>query len=401
MSTPIMTTPHNRGENYTQTTMQKYLQTLSDYPAKHRRKIRVGIIGTGLIARKHLRLYAQMTDVEVIALCDISKNDLEAAALLFNVPNQYTDYREMLKRDDLDAVDVCLHNNLHAPVSIDVMRAGKHCYCEKPMAGSYYDAKHMLDVSNETGKMLHIQMAAIYYQEARAAKTLIEAGKLGRIFHARAAYYRRRGRPFVDGYGRPDFVRKDVAAGGTLYDTGVYAIMQTLYLLDNPKVSRVSGLAYQERPMDEERRKICGYDVEEFDIGLVRFEDNRSMDIITSWAVHMNEWDASYILGSDGGIRLHPFGYFFNIGDLDMDAAADLDHFDQRVNDLRENADAYDLSQHHWIAALQGRVPLMPTRELALNMQLIGEGIYLSSKLGRELTAEEIIQMSKSTAIKL
>ncbi|MCR8643054.1 hypothetical protein NV379_10330 [Paenibacillus sp. N1-5-1-14] len=63
--------------------------------------------------------------------------------------------------------------------------------------------------------------------------------------------------------------------------------------------------------------------------------------------------------------------------------------------------DAYRSSQHHLIAALQGRVPMLPTAEITLRTMLISEGIYMSSELGREVTAEEVMANSKSTAINI
>ena len=66
-----------------------------------------------------------------------------------------------------------------------------------------------------------------------------------------------------------------------------------------------------------------------------------------------------------------------------------------------EIGDVYDSPQHHWVAALQGRVDLIPMDEIALNTMLISEGIYLSDRLGREVTAEEVREMSVSTAITL
>ena len=381
--------------------MKRYTLSLSDNPAEKRRKVRIGIIGVGQIGKFHLSNYETMPDVEVVAAADINETELKTVAERYKIPNIYTDFRELLKRDDIEAVDVCLHNNYHAPVSIEVMRAGKHCYCQKPIAGSYYDGKTMLDVAKETGKMLHIYMASLYYKEARAAKELIAAGKLGRIYHARASGHRRRGRPYVDGYGNPDFVKKQIAEGGALYDAGIYNIVQILYLIGMPKILRISGKTYQELPMDEERKKISGYNVEEFALGLVRLEGNMTMDIIQSWAVNLDSFERSYILGSEGGVRLNPFGFFYNVGNLSMDATADLERMDTRQHDLMPNADAYDLSQHHWIAALQGRVPLLPTAELGLQMMMIGEGIYMSDRLGREVSAEEVIKQSKSTAIKI
>jgi hypothetical protein len=86
---------------------------------------------------------------------------------------------------------------------------------------------------------------------------------------------------------------------------------------------------------------------------------------------------------------------------MNVDSSVDLDSFDWRVHALRENADAYDGPQRHWVAALQGRVELLPIAEIALNTTLICEGIYLSDQLGREVTADEVRASSRSTAIEL
>ncbi len=72
-----------------------------------------------------------------------------------------------------------------------------------------------------------------------------------------------------------------------------------------------------------------------------------------------------------------------------------------RARAVHDLDDVYDGPQQHWVAALQGRVPLLPTAELALNTMFISQGIYLSEQLGREVTADEIRELSKSSAIKL
>jgi predicted dehydrogenase len=153
--------------------------------------------------------------------------------------------------------------------------------------------------------------------------------------------------------------------------------------------------------MDAVRRRKSGYDVEELGLGLVRLKGGAVLDIIESWAIHLNDIESSVIVGSQGGVRLDPFGYYYNVGDLDFNISSDMDGLSWRLHSIRENADAYDSPQQHWVAALQGRVPLLPTAELALNTMFISQGIYLSEKLGREVTADEIRSMSKSTAIKL
>jgi predicted dehydrogenase len=362
-------------------------------------KVRVGMIGVGQIGKNHIQNYQKISDVEIVAVADINESEARRVAEQFNIPHVYTAYQDLLQRDDIVAVDVCLHNNFHAPVSIAALEAGKHVYCEKPMAGAYADAEAMLQRANEVGRKLSIQLARLFTPETKASKILIDAGKLGRLYHARSSGHRRRNRPYVDGYGSPTFTQKDIASGGAIYDMGVYHISQLLYLLGNPDVQTITGNIYQETPMDEQRLANSGYNVEELGTGYVRFAGNLSLDIIESWAIHLDHLEGSTLVGSDGGIRLNPFGYFTNIGDLELDSTVNLDAFNWRIHQLRESADAYDSPQHHWIAALQGRVELLPTAEIALNTMLISEGIYRSHAFGREVTADEVRTQSQSSAV--
>jgi predicted dehydrogenase len=198
-------------------------------------KIRIGCIGVGQIGKHHLDNYAKVPGAELVAIADVNAAELERVGEAYGIPHRFTDFRKLLERDDIQAVDVCLHNNLHQPVTVAALEAGKHVYCEKPMAGSYIDAEAMYSKAQESGLKLSIQARLLFVNETRAARAIIDQGLLGRCYHARSYGFRRRGRPYVDGYGTPTFVQKEVASGGALYDMGVYHIMQMLYLLDNPQ----------------------------------------------------------------------------------------------------------------------------------------------------------------------
>ncbi|MDX9862088.1 MAG: Gfo/Idh/MocA family oxidoreductase [Rhodospirillales bacterium] len=361
----------------------------------------MGIIGVGQIGKQHLEGYKKMSDVEVVAICDIDAPELKRVAELQAVPNAYADYHDLLDRDDIEAVDVCLHNNLHAPVTIAALEAGKHVFCEKPMAGAYIDAKAMMDVSKRCGRRLSIQLFTLFLKETKAALRLIDEGRLGKLYHGRSCGFRRRGRPFVDGYGTEKFVQKEVAGAGALFDMGVYHIAQVLYLLGQPTVQRISGKLYQETDMDPRRRESSGYSVEELGMGFVKCGNGVSIDIIESWAVHRKAFEGSTILGSKGGVCLDPFSFHTNLGDIPMDATFDLEGADWRAHQILDNPDAYDSAQRHWVASLQGRVPLLPTAELALQTMLVSQGIQLSDALDREVTAEEVEKLSVSTALKV
>jgi predicted dehydrogenase len=365
------------------------------------KNIRLGIIGVGQIGKSHLNTYAKITGAEVVAAADLNAAELARVAGEFKIPHTYASFRDLLARDDLDAVDVCLHNNFHAPVANAVLASGKHCYCEKPMAGSYVDAKSMLDTARHTGRKLSIQLSTLFSKETKLAKHLIDRGELGAVYHARSTGFRRRGRPFVDGYGTPTFVQKRNSAGGALYDMGVYHIAQMLYLLGSPALRRISGKVYQETGMDAGRRASSGYDVEELGLGFVKFDGGLTLDVIESWAIHLNAFEGSSIVGAKGGIRLNPFSFHSAVQDMEFNATFEADGIDTRWHRLDEVQSAYDGAQHHWIAALQGRVPLLPTAEIALQTMQISEGIYQSDRLGREVDADEVLSLSQSTAVSM
>jgi predicted dehydrogenase len=361
--------------------------------------IRVGIIGAGQIATHHMNQYKGMPQVRMAAVSDLFPEKIKRAQDNFGIPHGYADFRELLKRDDLDAVDVCVHNNKHAPIAIAALAAGKHVYCEKPMAGTYRDAEDMYKAARKHKRKLSIQMTTLFSVESRAAKRLIDDGQLGRVYYARSFGYRRRGRPFVDGYGTANFVDKAICAGGALFDMGIYHIANMLFLVGNPKVLTVTGATHQELDMYEDRRKFSNYSVEEMGLGWARLEGGISFDIEETWAVHHDGQESSKVLGSKGGIRLNPLTFFSSVADMPMSSTFDLGGSDQRWHSCFPKSVWYDSSQQHWIGALLGEVELLPTHEYGLNTALVSEGIFMSTRLGREVTAEEIRKGSKSTAI--
>ncbi|MBI5834143.1 MAG: Gfo/Idh/MocA family oxidoreductase [Armatimonadetes bacterium] len=364
-------------------------------------KIRIGVIGVGMIGKSHIGGYKGIGEAEVVAVADLNQDEAKKVAAEHGIPDVYANFRDILARDDIDAVDVCLHNNLHAPVTIEALRAGKHVYCEKPMAGSYYDARAMLDCARETGQKLSIQLATLFSSEHKTAKRLIAGGALGKIYYARSFGHRRRGRVWVDGYGTPAFVQKKTAAGGALYDMGIYHMAQVMDLLGNPAIETVTGATYQEIPMYEDRAKLAGFDVEELGLGFVRLAGGITLDIEESWAIHYDGSESSKILGSQGGLKLAPLTYFSTVNDVEASAGLDLGSADYRWHQCEPDYKNYDGNQQHWVAALTGKCELLPTAEIALNVALISEGIYRSTALGREVTKAEIDEATVSTALAL
>ncbi len=155
--------------------------------------LRVALLGQGFMGKAHSNAYAQAAHfydlpfrIRRTLLCGRNPSSLAAMAARWGWGDTSTDWRTAIDRSDIDAVDIALPNHLHAEVAIAAARAGKIVLCEKPLASSLSDAEAMADAARGVATMVwfnYRRVPAIAY-----AHELIQAGRLGTIFHYDAAY---------------------------------------------------------------------------------------------------------------------------------------------------------------------------------------------------------------------
>ena len=349
-------------------------------------KLKVGIIGTGIIGKGHISGYQSMSnDVDIVAIADINEAEAQHVAQENGISHVFSDYHDLLEIDEIDSVDVCLPNFLHAPVTIDALEAGKHVYCEKPMAKTGAEAQAMYDTAQRTGKKLSVQMGTVFSRESRTTKRLIKEGALGRVYYVKTSHYRRRGRVYVDGYATPHFVQKEKSGGGTLVDMAVYHLARMVYLLDNPGLETVTASTFQELDMDEKRRRESGYDVEELGTGFVRFKGNITMLVEEAWAAHIDSGEGDRIMGSRGGIRLEPFTFYTDMYGMDADTSFDIDAYEKRMQSLGYTIEGYEGSQKHFVWGVLNRIEMIDTGAIGLTVARITEAMYQSSEERKEI----------------
>ncbi|NLL90978.1 MAG: Gfo/Idh/MocA family oxidoreductase [Ruminococcaceae bacterium] len=397
------------------------------------KEIRIAIIGTGMISHRHMTIWSKIPGTKIVAACDIDEKKLKLWGEMygFDEKDLYIDFREMLKRDDIDAIDVCVHNNLHTPVSVAVMRAGFHCYCEKPMAASYIDSKILYDAQKKYGVKLAVQISSIFNLQTRYAKKLVDEGKLGKLYHARSVGHRREGRPGLDmpDFSR-DFISKEVGGHGPLTDLGIYHIAQMLYIMGMPELETIYGMSSADYFIDSRLLKDgMEYGVEDLSVGLAKLKNGVSLDIYEDWAMHIDDVGPSFIAGSHGGIKLidvDTWGGELSLQEDGTVVGADsaptptLEFFgyedgvmiskviDCGVNGAKESLMnpaifPFNDNQAHWTAYLRGDLTdetRIDTPFIALETALLSDGIFLSQKLNRSVTRDEICSMSESMAIR-
>lgn len=193
-------------------------------------RLRIGVLGTGTIVREfHLPALLANPRVQVAALGNQHPGSLAQLAQAHGIEKTYTDFAQMAADPGIDAVVNALPNYLHAPVSIALLRAGKHVLCEKPMAMNVAEAEAMLAAAAAAGRKLVIAHPWRSSQEYAWLRAVVAAGTLGDIFRVRA-------HAVLVGAGPPAnswFVQPEVAGGGALTDIGIHAIDTISYVFDD------------------------------------------------------------------------------------------------------------------------------------------------------------------------
>lgn len=189
--------------------------------------ISIGAIGCGGIANGHLPAYRDVEGIETVAVCDINEQSARERAEEFDVPAVYTDWRELLEDERVDAVSVLLPHHLHRDVTVAAARSGKHVLCEKPMATSLGEADDMIAAADEAGVVLMIGQILRFRPANIRARELIRDGAIGEV---RNVLRRRLSKS--EGF-RSEWARKpDEAGGWVLYGFGAHEVDMILWLND-------------------------------------------------------------------------------------------------------------------------------------------------------------------------
>ena len=197
----------------------------------------VAMIGGGFMGKAHAMAYAAMPMFFWPApaiphrkvVVDVSDDAAETARARFGFDEASSDWRAVVNRPDIDVVDICTPNNVHAEIAIAAARAGKHIICEKPLARTVEEARAMAEAVREAGV---IHMVAFNYRRTPAvalAKKYIEEGRIGRILNFRGTYLQ-------DWSADPDGplswrFQKKIAGSGSTGDIGTHVVDLAHYLV--------------------------------------------------------------------------------------------------------------------------------------------------------------------------
>lgn len=226
-----------------------------------------------------------------------------------------------------------------------------------------------------------------------AIRDYITAGKLGDVYYGRLTSYRVRGRPNVDmfGFGRW-FLNSAYSGGGTVYDTGVYDINRSIYLLGSPQPATISGIAYRGMLPEYTGEEIN--DVEEHVSIFVRFTNGMSFTYEHGWAGNLAEHpQGTFIFGSKGSFSGNKL--FLEKGKWDTDDQGNRRRYQSDLVEtpLELPEKSFPDKFRDFLNACNSDAQPVSNGDVGLKVTEIMSGSLLSAKLGREISVEELYEI--------
>jgi predicted dehydrogenase len=250
--------------------------------------LKVGIIGCGSISHAHVRGWNAIREkAQIVAVADVSAENAQQVADLASQGGaggkvaRFDDYRELLAKGGVDAVDVCLPHHLHRDAIVAAARAGRSVMCEKPLCLTLTEAEEIRAAVEQAGVTFMSAHNQVFLPTVREAKRLLRSGLLGQLYklyssdcfvHPQTELSEEEKRTI----GQTWRSRRETMGGGELIDTGYHPTYRLLYLADSPAAEVVAQTA---------RFRLHHWQEEDSAEVMLRFADGAFGQILSSWAM--------------------------------------------------------------------------------------------------------------------
>lgn len=294
--------------------------------------VRVGMVGYKFMGKAHSNAYRsvpmffpKVTKPEMAVICGRDEAAVREAQEQFGWQESVTDWKELVQREDIDLIDINAPSNAHKEIAMAAAQAGKHIFCEKPLALTLADSRDMLAAAEAAGIKHMVGFNYRFSPAVQLAKDLIESGRLGKIYHFRATFLQ-------DWILDPEFplvwrLQKEIAGSGSHGDLGAHLIdmarflvgefkevvgMSETFIKERPIASAMTGLTATKGSEDTEKGPVT---VDDATLFLARFENGAIGSFeATRFAAGHRSTNSFEVNGSKGSVRFD----FERMNELDV-----------------------------------------------------------------------------------
>ncbi|MBI5464485.1 MAG: Gfo/Idh/MocA family oxidoreductase [Ignavibacteriales bacterium] len=329
------------------------------------KKAKVAVVGLGTIGQNiHLPVLTRLNDAEVVAVCDLDKTKARVVAEKFGVSRWYVDYSAMLaEEEEVVGVDICTPTKSHRDMAVAALQAGKNVLVEKPLARSQTEANDIVETAKRKHLDLMVGMNNRFRPDAMILRSFIEDHALGKIFYAKAGWFRK-----LDSQSAW-FAMKEQSGGGVVLDLGIVMFDLAFWMMGYPEVKEVTATNYRHSTKD----------VEDSSIVFMKMKNGSTLTIEASWSFESNS-DFFYcdVFGTEGSGSLNPFRIVKRMHDSLVNVAPVVQESSQALF-----MKSYENELKHWVGSLRGVHPVLSTGEEAVYRMRIVDAIYKSAKMGK------------------
>ena len=255
------------------------------------KNIKIGIVGAKFAGGFHMDVWKTIPGAEVIAIADLSEEARTAFQKKYDIQKAYDDGIELIKNPDIDIVDICVPNFLHAQISVAAMQGGKNVICEKPFATTMEDAHKVMETQIKTGMRFFYAEDWIFVPALQRMETILKSGGIGNLFFLK-------GKEVHNGSHSPYAKTIKFCGGGSLIHLGVHPIGYFHHLLGMP--SKVTGFC---TPGGEGNFIHKDFEGEDWSFGLLHYPNGEKAIIEGNYITAGGMEDVVELYGSEGRAR--------------------------------------------------------------------------------------------------
>ena len=335
--------------------------------ASERHRVQVGILGVGAVTQViHLPMFSERPDVDVVAVSDPDGLKAEALATRFEVPRVLSD-EEILTDGEVQAAVICAPNHLHESLAVEALERGKHVLVEKPLAMSGEGVRRVLDTAAASGRHLAVGMHHRFRPDVGALAAFVAGGELGDIYAVRANSLTRK-LPDVRSTWRQ---RPEEAGGGALMDLGVQILDLAFWLVDYPRITRVTAVFRGGEAEVEEAATVFAVS-----------ESGIAFSVEVSWNLFAEaDRHRARVMGTEGSGSLPPLDIHKQLGGRPMDVTPRQPKTRGGENRFQN---AYRRLLDQFVRAVLGESEVPAPVEQVHLMEVIAAA-YRSAREGREI----------------
>lgn len=331
-------------------------------------KTRIAVVGAGHVAQvAHMPAYRSNPDVELVAVVDYDPVKAKRIKAQFGFQEWYEDFNTMLRKSEVDAVDICTPNYLHAPMAIAALRSGRDVLCEKPFARNAKEAQQMVEAAETHDRILMAAMNNRFRKDTLMLQKFIDAKELGDVHIIKAGWLRRA----TDWKDRAWFTERGKSGGGALLDLGTPLVDLAMWISGLKRTTGVSCSVFGKKGRDAVEDSACA---------MVRFAGGACLMLEVNWNLR-DPRDVVFlqIYGSKGAGILTPLQLHKSIQGVLVNVTPALS---RHKNYYRES---YQAEIDHFIQCVRKQKKPMASGADALAVMRMMDAMYESASTGREV----------------